>query len=97
MTFPSKEALAALHAYRSEFMRVNCFAPRFITTRMLEKLGIDIVPLAESNSLPFKAEGVAPHTFRILGMDIVDSIPGFTFAGYPYSLVEKVFEDSQAR
>ena len=73
-------------------MRVNRFAPRFITIRMLERLGIDIVSIVESDSI-----SVEGSTISILGMDIVDSIPGFTFAGYPYSLVEKVFEDSQAR
>lgn len=92
MTFPSKEALAALHAYRSEFMRVNRFAPRFITVGMLERLGIDTTSITESDYI--SSEGL---TIRVLNMDIVDSIPGFTFAGYPYSLVEKVFEDSQAR
>ena len=92
MTFPSKEALAALHAYRSEFMRVNRFAPRFITIGMLERLGIDTTSITETDYI--SGEGL---TIRVLNMDIVDSIPGFTFAGYPYSLVEKVFEDSQAR
>lgn len=72
-------------------MRVNCLAPRFITFGMLERLGIDITEIAINN---LTANG---NMLRILGMDIVDSIPGFTFAGYPYSLVEKVFEDSQAR
>ena len=92
MTFPSKEALTALHAYRREFMRVNRFAPRFITIGMLERLGIDTTSITESDYI--SGEGL---TIRVLNMDIVDSIPGFTFAGYPYSLVEKVFEDSQAR
>lgn len=87
MTFPSKETLTVLHAYRREFMRVNCLAPRFITFGMLERLGIDIKEDLTANG----------NTLRVLGMDIVDSIPGFTFAGYPYSLVEKVFEDSQSR
>ena len=92
MTFPSKEALTALHAYRSEFMRVNRFAPRFITVGMLERLGIDTTSITESDYISGEV-----LTIRVLNMDIVDSIPGFTFAGYPYSLVEKVFEDSQAR
>ncbi len=87
MTFPSKETLTALHAYRREFMRVNCLAPRFITFGMLERLGIDIKEDLTANG----------NTLRVLGMDIVDSIPSFTFAGNPYSLVEKIFEDSQSR
>lgn len=77
-------------------MRVNCLAPRFITLGMLERLGIDIGML-EQPGIDIKDLTANGNTLRVLGMDIVDSIPGFTFAGYPYSLVEKVFEDSQSR
>lgn len=93
MTTFHSDALQKLHAYRRSFMEKNNMAPRFISVVMMERLGIDVrdlldTPLAKTCEGKWKPVGI-----RVLGMDIVDSIPGFTFAGYPFNLTEKVFEE----